>query len=205
MDIKTVNVVGGGLAGSEAAYQLAKRGVLVRLFDMKPTKKIPAHSTNDFCELCCSNSFRAEGLGNAIGVLKEELRRMGSLVMKCADETRVPAGGALAVDREKFSASVTAALRSHENIEIVEKEVTNLDFEENTIIATGPLTSDALSERIHEFFGKDELHFFDAAAPIVTADSIDMTKALRIASNGLVLYAAYVCAKGDILVANYDS
>lgn len=177
MDIKTVNVVGGGLAGSEAAYQLAKRGVHVRLFDMKPTKKIPAHSTNDFCELCCSNSFRAEGLGNAIGVLKEELRRMGSLVMKCADETRVPAGGALAVDREKFSASVTAALRSHENIEIVEKEVTNLDFEENTIIATGPLTSDALSERIHEFFGKDELHFFDAAAPIVFAESIDMTKA----------------------------
>mgnify|MGYP001041218951 CR=1 FL=1 len=177
MTENTVNVVGAGLAGSEAAYQLAKRGVHVRLFEMKPKKKIPAHNTDNFCELCCSNSFRAEGLGNAVGVLKEELRRMDSLVMRCADLTRVPAGGALAVDREKFSSSVTEALRAQKNIEIIEKEVTDLDFEENTIVASGPLTSDALAAAIHGFFGRDELHFFDAAAPIVLAESVDMSKA----------------------------
>lgn len=172
-----VNVVGAGFAGSEAAYRLAENGVKVTLYDMKPSKRIPAQSTDDFCELCCSNSFRAEGLSNAIGLLKEELRRLGSFVMRCADITRVPAGAALAVDREKFSRAVTDGLRSHPNIEIVEKEITDLDFADNTIIATGPLTSDALAEKIKEFFGSEGLHFFDAAAPLVDALSIDMNKA----------------------------
>ena len=172
-----VHVVGAGLAGCEAAYQLAERGVHVRLYEMKPEKKIPAHTTSDFCELCCSNSFRAEGLKNAIGLLKEELRHLGSLVMRCADATRVPAGGALAVDREAFSRMVTDCIRSHPNIEIVEKEILSPLFEENAVIASGPLTSDGLSESIREFFGVDALHFFDAAAPIVTAESIDLSKA----------------------------
>lgn len=171
------NVVGAGLAGCEAAYQLAKRGVKVRLFEMKPSKRTPAHSSDDFCELCCSNSLRAEGLKNAVGLLKEELRRLDSLVIRCAYENAVPAGGALAVDRERFSSEVTRAIRENGNIEIVEEEVTSLDFEENTVVASGPLTSDALSEKISEFFGTEQLHFFDAAAPIVTAESIDMSKA----------------------------
>ena len=175
--MKHVNVVGAGLAGSEAAYQLAERGVRVTLYEMKPQKRIPAHSTDDFCELCCSNSFRAEGLSNAIGLLKEELRMMGSFVMKCADETKVPAGGALAVDRERFSKAVTDGLRSHPNIEIVSKEITSLDFEDNTIIASGPLTSDALADEIQKFFGMEGLHFFDAAAPLIDASSINMEKA----------------------------
>lgn len=175
--MKKANVVGAGLAGCEAAYQLAKRGVKVTLYEMKPKKHSPAHSSDLFCELVCSNSLRAEGLKNAVGLLKEELRRLDSLIMRCADATRVPAGGALAVDREKFSQMVTDEIRNHENIEICEKEVTDLNFEDNTVIATGPLTSDALSESIKEFFGVNYLHFFDAAAPIVTADSIDMSKA----------------------------
>ena len=175
--MKHVNVIGAGLAGSEAAYQLAERGVKVTLYEMKPQKRIPAHSTDDFCELCCSNSFRAEGFSNAIGLLKEELRMMGSFVMRCADETRVPAGGALAVDRERFAKAVTEGLRSHPNIEIISKEITSLDFEDNTIIASGPLTSDALAEEIRKFFGMDGLHFFDAAAPLVDASSVDMSKA----------------------------
>ena len=122
------NVVGAGLAGCEAAYQLAKRGVKVRLFEMKPSKRTPAHSSDDFCELCCSNSLRAEGLKNAVGLLKEELRRLDSLVIRCAYENAVPAGGALAVDRERFSAEVTRAIRENGNIEVVEEEVTSLDF-----------------------------------------------------------------------------
>ncbi len=175
--MKQANVIGAGLAGCEAAYQLAKRNVKVRLFEMKPSKKTPAHSSNDFCELCCSNSLRAEGLKNAVGLLKEELRQLDSLVIRCAYDNAVPAGGALAVDRQKFSESVTRAIKENDNIEIVEKEVTDLDFSDNTVVATGPLTSDCLSDKITEFFGKEQLHFFDAAAPIVTADSIDMSKA----------------------------
>ncbi|PWM45681.1 MAG: methylenetetrahydrofolate--tRNA-(uracil(54)-C(5))-methyltransferase (FADH(2)-oxidizing) TrmFO [Clostridiales bacterium] len=175
--MKKANVIGAGLAGCEAAYQLAKRGVEVSLYEMKPQKKIPAHTTNDFCELCCSNSFRAEGLKNAIGLLKEELRMLDSLVMRCADQTKVPAGGALAVDRDEFSKAVTKAIRENPNIKIIEKEITSIDFDDNTVIATGPLTSDALSAEIKNLFGVDYLHFFDAAAPIVSADSIDMSKA----------------------------
>ncbi len=172
-----MNVVGAGLAGSEAAWQAAKGGAHVRLFEMKPHKRIPAHVSDDFCELCCSNSFRAEGLSNAIGLLKQELRMMDSLVMRCADATRVPAGGALAVDREAFPKMVTGYLREHPDIEIIEKEIDTLDFEDTTVIATGPLTSDSLAAEIAKFFGSEGLHFFDAAAPIVTAESIDMEKA----------------------------
>ena len=177
MDKLTINVVGAGLAGCEAAWQAAERGAHVRLYEMKPQKKIPAHSSEDFCELCCSNSFRAEGLSNAIGLLKEELRAMGSLVMKCADSTRVPAGGALAVDRDAFPKMVTEHIKNHPNIEIIAKEITSLDFDEPTVIASGPLTSEPLADAIVEFFGADGLHFFDAAAPIVSAESIDMDKA----------------------------
>ena len=172
-----VNVVGAGLAGCEASYQLAKRGVHVTLFEMKPHKKIPAHHTENFCELCCSNSFRAEGLKNATGLLKQEVRLLDSLILKCADQTKVPAGGALAVDRQQFSEAVTQAVRGHENIDIVEQEITDLDFEDTTVIATRPLTSDRLSEAIRAFFGEQSLSFFDAAAPIVSYESIDMEKA----------------------------
>ena len=177
MDKLTINVIGAGLAGCEAAWQAAQRGAHVRLYEMKPKKKIPAHSSEDFCELCCSNSFRAEGLSNAIGLLKEELRAMGSLIMKCADATRVPAGGALAVDRDAFPKMVTEHIKNHPNIEIIEEEVTSLDFSEPTVIASGPLTSEPLANAIVEFFGGDGLHFFDAAAPIVSAESINMDKA----------------------------
>ena len=175
--MKKVNVIGAGFAGSEAAYQLAKRGVKVTLYEMKPKKKTPAHSSDSFCELCCSNSFRAEGLRNAVGLLKEEMRYLDSIVTKCADKTRVPAGGALAVDRKAFSEAVTYELRQNPNIEIVEKEISSLDFEENTIVATGPLTSDILSKEIESLLGVNYLYFFDAAAPVITAESIDMTKA----------------------------
>ncbi|MBO4392348.1 MAG: methylenetetrahydrofolate--tRNA-(uracil(54)-C(5))-methyltransferase (FADH(2)-oxidizing) TrmFO [Clostridia bacterium] len=177
MEKKTVNVVGAGLAGCEAAWQAAKSGAKVRLYEMKPKKRIPAHSSSYFCELCCSNSFRAEGLSNAIGLLKVELREMGSLIMKCADLTRVPAGGALAVDREAFPRAVTEHIKNEPNIEIIEKEIDTLEFDCPTVIATGPLTSDALAGRIAEFFGSEGLHFFDAAAPTVTFESVDMQKA----------------------------
>ena len=172
-----VNVIGAGFAGCEAAYQLAKRGVHVTLFEMKPKKHIPAHNSNHFCELCCSNSFRAEGLKNAIGLLKQELRELDSLIMNCADRVRVPAGGALAVDRDAFSSLVTEKIRNHPNIQVEESEITSLAFHDNTIIATGPLTSDTLSREIEDFFGQDHLHFFDAAAPIISTESIDMNKA----------------------------
>ncbi|MBQ6052117.1 MAG: methylenetetrahydrofolate--tRNA-(uracil(54)-C(5))-methyltransferase (FADH(2)-oxidizing) TrmFO [Clostridia bacterium] len=177
MEKKTVNVVGAGLAGCEAAWQAAKSGAKVRLYEMKPKKRIPAHNSSDFCELCCSNSFRAEGLSNAIGLLKEELRAMGSLIMKCADMTRVPAGGALAVDREAFPRAVTEHIKNEPNIEIIEKEIDTLEFDCPTVIATGPLTSDLLAGKIAEFFGSEGLHFFDAAAPTVTFESVDMQKA----------------------------
>ena len=171
-----VKVIGAGLAGSEAAWQLANRGLKVTLYEMKPHKKSPAHHTDTFAELVCSNSLRADGIANAVGLLKEELRRLGSLIMACADATRVEAGGCLAVDREGFSRMVTDKIRSHPNITVVEEEITEVP-EGPVIIATGPLTSDALSESIGKYFGQDYLHFFDAAAPLVTAESVDMEKA----------------------------
>ena len=171
-----IKVIGAGLAGSEAAWQLAERGLQVELVEMKPHKKSPAHHADTFAELVCSNSLRGDRLENAVGLLKEELRRMGSLILQCADATRVEAGGCLAVDRQGFSDMVTQKLRNHPNITIVEEEVTQVP-EGPVIIATGPLTSDALSKAIGEYFGTDYLHFFDAAAPLVTAESVDMEKA----------------------------
>ena len=169
-----VKVIGAGLAGSEAAWQLANRGIQVTLYEMKPKKMSPAHHSEDFAELVCSNSLRGDRLENAVGLLKEELRRCGSLIMQCAEATRVEAGGCLAVDRHGFAAMVTEKIKSHPNITVVSEEVTEVP-EGPVIIATGPLTSDALSDAIGRYFGQtDYLHFFDAAAPLVTAESIDM-------------------------------
>ena len=173
----TVKVIGAGLAGSEAAWQLAQRGLEVELYEMKPHKMTPAHHSPDFAELVCSNSLRGDRLENAVGLLKEELRRCGSLILSCAEATRVEAGGCLAVDRQGFSRMVTEKIRSHPGIRVVEEEVTQVP-EGPVIIATGPLTSDALSRAISEYFGQTGyLHFFDAAAPLVTAESIDMNLA----------------------------
>lgn len=173
----TVKVVGGGLAGSEAAWQLAQRGFDVQLYEMKPVKMSPAHHCNDFAELVCSNSLRSDQLENAVGLLKEELRHVDSLIMECADATKVEAGGCLAVDRYGFSGMVTEKIRSHPNIHVVPGEITEIP-EGPVIIATGPLTSDALSSAIGAYFGNAEyLHFFDAAAPLVTLESIDMSRA----------------------------
>ena len=170
----TVKVIGAGLAGSEAAWQLAQRGIQVQLIEMKPHKKSPAHHSDDFAELVCSNSFRGDRLENAVGLLKEELRRCGSLIMECALATKVEAGGCLAVDRQGFAAMVTEKLRNHPNIMVTAQEVTEVP-EGPVIIATGPLTSDAMSDAIGKYFGQTEyLHFFDAAAPLVTAESVDM-------------------------------
>ena len=169
-----VKVIGAGLAGCEAAWQLANRDVDVRLYEMKPKKMTPAHHSPDFAELVCSNSLRGDRLENAVGLLKEELRRLDSLILSCAEATRVEAGGCLAVDRGGFSQMVTEKIRSHPRITVVEEEVTQVP-EGPVIIATGPLTSDALSQAIGEYFGETGyLHFFDAAAPLVTAESIDM-------------------------------
>lgn len=170
----TVNVVGAGLAGCEAAYQISRLGVGVRLFEMKPEKYSPAHRSPLFAELVCSNSLRAAGITNAIGLLKEELRICGSLIMEAADASRVEAGGALAVDRNAFSSYITDRIRSDPNITVIGGEVTEIP-EGITVIATGPLTSEALSERIAEVSGGEGLHFYDAAAPIISADSIDMS------------------------------
>ena len=174
--MSVVKVIGAGLAGSEAAWQLAQRGISVELYEMKPKKMSPAHHSADFAELVCSNSFRGDRLENAVGLLKEELRRCGSLIMQCAEATRVEAGGCLAVDRGGFAKMVTEKIRNHPNITVIDEEVTQVP-EGPVIIATGPLTSDAMSEAIGVYFGQDYLHFFDAAAPLVTAESIDMTKA----------------------------
>ena len=172
-----VKVIGAGLAGSEAAWQLANRGIEVELYEMKPRKMTPAHHSEDFAELVCSNSFRGDRLENAVGLLKEELRRVGSIIMECAEATRVEAGGALAVDRQGFAKLVTEKIRSHPNITVIAEEVTEVP-EGPVIIATGPLTSDAMSDAIGRYFGETGyLHFFDAAAPLVTADSIDMSLA----------------------------
>lgn len=179
-----VKVIGAGLAGCEAAWQLATRGIKVKLYDMKPQKYSPAHNLPTFCELVCSNSLRADGLENAVGLLKEEMRRFDSVVMECADATRVPAGGALAVDRFAFSKLVTQKVTNHENIEIINEEITTLNPDEYTIVASGPLTSDSLYENIRLLLGEGYLHFFDAAAPIVTAESIDMTKAYKASRYG---------------------
>lgn len=170
-------VIGAGLAGSEAAWQLARRGVRVTLREMKPEKKTPAHTTEYFAELCCSNSLRSDQLENAVGLLKEELRRLDSLILSCADATRVEAGGALAVDRHGFARLVTERIAEHPNITVVPGEVTELP-EGEVVIASGPLTSDALAERLQTLLGDDSaLHFYDAAAPLVSAESIDMEKA----------------------------
>ena len=171
-----VKVIGAGLAGSEAAWQLVKRGIQVELHEMKPAKMTPAHHSADFAELVCSNSLRGDRLENAVGLLKEELRRCGSLIMECAEATRVEAGGCLAVDRAGFAALVTEKIRSNPLITVIPGEVTRVP-EGPVIIATGPLTSDELSKAIGEYFGADYLHFFDAAAPLVTAESVDMNLA----------------------------
>ena len=168
-----VKVIGAGLAGSEAAWQLAQRGFAVTLCEMKPRKMTPAHHSEDFAELVCSNSLRGDRLENAVGLLKEELRRCGSLILQCADATRVEAGGCLAVDRGGFSRMVTEKIRSHPGITVVSEEVTGVP-RGPVIVATGPLTSEPMSRAIGEYFGQDYLHFFDAAAPLVTAESIDM-------------------------------
>ncbi len=176
--MEPVIVVGAGLAGSEAAWQLARRGIPVQLREMKPHKMTPAHHSPDFGELVCSNSLRSDQLENAMGLLKEELRRCGSLIMACADEHRVEAGGALAVDRYAFSAAITEKIRSHPNITVTEGEVTEIPAEGNVILATGPLTSQALSEQIAKLFPDSKyLNFFDAAAPLVTFESVDMESA----------------------------
>ena len=171
-----VKVIGAGLAGSEAAWQLAQRGFAVTLCEMKPRKMTPAHHSEDFAELVCSNSLRGDRLENAVGLLKEELRRCGSLILQCADATRVEAGGCLAVDRGGFSRMVTEKIRSHPGITVVSEEVTGVP-RGPVIVATGPLTSEPMSRAIGEYFGQDYLHFFDAAAPLVSAESIDMNLA----------------------------
>ena len=172
-----VTVIGAGLAGSECACQLAQRGVAVTLWEMKPEKRTPAHVTDYFAELCCSNSLRGAGLENAVGLLKEELRRLHSLIMRCADATAVPAGGALAVDREGFARKVTEAVLSHPNITMIPGEVTSIP-EGDVVIASGPLTSDPLADAIAaRLGGGNTLNFFDAAAPLVSYDSVDMNSA----------------------------
>ena len=174
--MKTVTVLGAGLAGSECAWQLAKRGIKVRLVEMKPHKFSPAHKSAGFAELVCSNSLRGDDLSNAVGLLKAEMRRMGSLIMESADVNRVAAGGALAVDREGFSEYITRALREHENIEIINAEATEIP-EGEVIIATGPLSSDAIADEIAKLCPDSDLHFYDAVAPIVTLESVDMDSA----------------------------
>ena len=168
-----INVIGGGLAGCEAAYQIAKRGINVKLYEMKPQKFSPAHTNSNLAEIVCSNSFKSNLLTNACGLLKEELRKLDSLLINCADQTSVPAGQALAVDREKFSKLVTSKIENMKNIEIIHEEVKAIPEDSITIIATGPLTSEHMSKNISKIIGNNELFFYDAAAPIVTKDSID--------------------------------
>lgn len=175
MNDKEINVIGAGLAGCEAAWQIAERGIKVNLYDMKPKKFSPAHKSENLCELVCSNSFKAERVDSAAGLLKAELRKMNSIVVQCADKCKVPAGGALAVDRDKFSKMVTEKIKSHENIRFISEEISKLP-QGVTIIATGPLTSDALSKEISKICG-EKLSFFDAAAPIISSESIDMSHA----------------------------
>ena len=180
----TINVIGAGLAGCEAAWQIARQGIKVRLYEMKPHKKTPAHQSDDFAELVCSNSLRSDRLENAVGLLKEEMRLLDSLIIGCADKTRVPAGGALAVDRQGFSRMVTEAITGHPLIEVIHEEVTSICNDDITIIATGPLTFDALAKSISELLGLDSLYFFDAVAPIVRADSINYDVVFRASRYG---------------------
>ncbi|AHL71403.1 FADH(2)-oxidizing methylenetetrahydrofolate--tRNA-(uracil(54)-C(5))-methyltransferase TrmFO [Bacillus altitudinis MN12] len=170
-----VNVIGAGLAGSEAAWQIAKRGIKVHLYEMRPVKQTPAHHTDKFAELVCSNSLRANALTNAVGVLKEEMRHLDSAIIAAADESSVPAGGALAVDRHEFAANVTDRVKNHPNVTVFQEEVQSIP-EGPTIIATGPLTSEALSKELKSLTGEEYLYFYDAAAPILEKDSIDMDK-----------------------------
>ena len=174
MSVMPVTVLGAGLAGEEAAWQIATRGVPVRLVEMKPTRMSPAHHSPDFAELCCSNSLRSDSLSNAVGLLKEEMRRMDSLILQAADATRVPAGSALAVDRALFAQYVTERVRNHPLIEVEEREADEIPAQGVCVVATGPLTSDALADEIVSFTGKDGLYFYDAVAPIVEFSSIDM-------------------------------
>ncbi len=178
-EIAAVTIVGAGLAGAEAAWQIIKRGVRVRLYEMRPEKQTPAHRSGDFAELVCSNSLRSAALENAVGLLKEEMRRMGSLIMSCADETKVPAGGALAVDRNLFARRVTEVLTNHPQVEVVRREINEIPEDDLVILATGPLTSGALGEAVGRFTGSEYLYFYDAVAPIVTAESINMARVFR--------------------------
>ena len=184
--MKKITVVGAGLAGCEAAWQAAEAGAQVTLYEMRPLRRSPAHQTDGFAELVCSNSLRGASLENAVGVLKEEMRRLGSLIMKAADATAVPAGGALAVDRTKFSAYVTEAIARHPNIRVYHEEITAIPNTENSIviIASGPLTDGALAAEIAALLGNDSLYFYDAAAPLVNASSIDMARAYRASRYG---------------------
>ena len=174
LEEKTVNIYGAGLAGCEAAWQAAERGVKVRLYEMKPQKYTPAHHSEGFAELVCSNSLRSDSLTNAVGLLKEEMRRLGSLIMAAAEETKVPAGSALAVDRTLFSDFITEKIKNHPNIEVISAEMTDVPKDEITVVATGPLTSDKMADYIENGLGCSGLHFFDAAAPIVDFSTVNM-------------------------------
>ncbi len=184
--MKNVIVVGAGLAGSEAAWQAAELGAEVTLYEMRPEKSTPAHKTAGFAELVCSNSLRGAGMENAVGVLKEEMRRLSSIVMEAADATRVPAGGALAVDRQGFSRYITEKVSSHPRVQVVHKEIDTVPMVEDavTIVASGPLTDGSLAEDIARLMGQDYFYFYDAAAPIVTLESVDMSKAYRASRYG---------------------
>jgi methylenetetrahydrofolate--tRNA-(uracil-5-)-methyltransferase len=179
-----VNVIGAGLAGSEAAWQIAQRDIDVNLFEMRPGNMTPAHTTDRFAELVCSNSLRSDRLENAIGLLKEEMRRLNSIIMMAADRCRIPAGGALAVDREGFSSFITDMLCRHPRINVIRREVDDIADDGITVIATGPLTSDALAQKISAITGQHYLYFYDAVAPIVMYDTIDMNKAFKASRYG---------------------
>ncbi len=179
-----LTIIGAGLAGAEAAWQAANRGIKVRLYEMRPGVMTPAHHTGEMAELVCSNSLRASSLENAVGLLKEEMRHLGSLIMACADINQVPAGGSLAVDREGFARAVTAAVEAHPLITVVRAEVTAIPLDRPVIVATGPLTSDALANAIRELTGAESLFFYDAAAPIVVAESLDYAKVFRASRYG---------------------
>lgn len=184
--MKKVIIVGAGMAGSEAAWQVAQRGIKVDLYEMRPEKYTPAHKTEKFAELVCSNSLRGAGLENAVGLLKEEMRQLNSIIMESADINRVPAGGALAVDREGFSQYITDKVKNHPNVTVINKEIETIPQEDDaiTIIASGPLTSEVLAKSIGELTGQDYFYFYDAAAPLISKESIDMSKAYRASRYG---------------------
>ena len=184
--MKKVIIVGAGMAGSEAAWQVANRGIKVDLYEMRPEKSTPAHKTEKFAELVCSNSLRGAGLENAVGLLKEEMRQLNSIIMESADINRVPAGGALAVDREGFSQYITDKVKNHPNVTVINKEIETIPQEDDaiTIIASGPLTSEVLAKSIGELTGQDYFYFYDAAAPLISKESIDMSKAYRASRYG---------------------